>query len=74
MKVGVGSLSCNKVGRVRAVPGCNSEDRLWNQDLGSDPNFRSSHCGSVVKNPTRIHGDAGLIPGPIQWVKDLVLP
>ena len=34
---------------------------------------RSSHCGSVVTNPTSIHKDMSLIPGPAQWVKDLVL-
>ena len=34
----------------------------------------SSHCGSVVTNPTRIHGDVGSIPGLDQGVKDLVLP
>ena len=34
----------------------------------------SSHCGSVVTNPTSIHEDVGLIPGPAQWVGDPALP
>ena len=36
--------------------------------------FWSSHCGSVVTNPTSIHEDTGPIPGLAQWVKDPVLP
>lgn len=34
----------------------------------------SSHCGSGEMNPTAIHEDAGLIPGPAQQVKDTKLP
>ena len=40
---------------------------------GQTADFRSSCCGSVVTNPTRIHGDSGSIPGPAQWAKDPVL-
>ena len=35
--------------------------------------FRSSHHGSVVINPTRIHEDLGSIPGIAPWVKDPLL-
>ena len=35
--------------------------------------YGSSHCGSVVKNLTSIHEDAGSIPGLAQWVEDLAL-
>jgi len=36
--------------------------------------YWSSYCGSVVTNLTSKHEDGGLILGPTQWVKDLVLP
>ena len=36
--------------------------------------WRSSHCGTRETNPTRNHEDVGLIPGLIQWVKDIALP
>ena len=34
--------------------------------------FWSSHHGSAETVPTRIHEDAGLIPGLAQWIKDLI--
>ena len=34
----------------------------------------TSHGGSAVMNLTSIHEDVGLIPGLVQWVKDLALP
>ena len=33
----------------------------------------SSYCGAVEMNLTRIHEDAGLIPGLPQWIRDPVL-
>ena len=34
----------------------------------------SSHRGSTVTNPTRIHEDVSSIPGLVHWVKDPALP
>ena len=34
---------------------------------------RSTPCGAMEMNLTRNHEVVGLIPGPIQWVKDLAL-
>ena len=34
----------------------------------------SSYCDAAETNPTSIHEDVGLIPGPAQWVRDPLLP
>ena len=41
---------------------------LWKWGVSNIQKW-SSHQGSVVTNPTRIHEDADLIPGLAQWVK-----
>ena len=48
---------------------------MWKEIRGNErEKLRSSHCGSVEMNPTSIHEDSGLIPGPSEWAKDLALP
>ena len=43
-------------------------------ELLSNPAKGVPFMAQWLKNPTRIHEDAGLIPGLTQWVKDPVLP
>ena len=48
---------------------------IWKQPRcpSREEGIGSSHRGSAVTNPTKIHEDAGSIPGLAQWVKDPVL-
>ena len=36
--------------------------------------YEVPNVAQQLTNPTRLHEDAGLIPGLTKWVKDLVLP
>ena len=38
------------------------------QSTNSDVNLRVPAVAQLVKNPTSIHEDVGLVPGPSQWV------
>ena len=60
----------DRSGEVRATHlGMRAESKVTPRAM-----LESSHCGSAVTNPTRIHEDAGSIPGLTQWPKDLMLP
>ena len=58
----------------KLVPKTELNSKQSNQKDFLKKEYQSFHWGSVVKNPTNIHEDMGLIPGSTQWVKDMALP
>ena len=62
------------IDRVRDVLSEESSGHLSQSRLKSEHSQGVPFMAQGLTNPTRIHEDAGLIPGLGQSVKDLVLP
>ena len=45
---------------------------MWVHLILKNDRKGSSPCGSVVMKLTSIHVDVGSIPGPAQWIKELL--
>ena len=70
--LGFNSLITMMVSKINSLTAINEDRRAL--ELFKKPHLQNSHCGVVETNPTRIHENAGLIPGLGRWVKDPVLP